>query len=49
MQAAKEAKSKKKKQKEPHKRQKVKPKGEDGDIPEDGLTNKTFYPIYQRQ
>ena len=47
-QAAKEAKSKKKKQKEPHRGQKVKPKGEDGDTPEGGLTNKTFYPMYQK-
>ena len=42
-QAAKEAKSKRK-QKEPCKGQKVKPKGEDGDTPEGGPTNKTFYP-----
>ena len=28
--------------------QKVEPKGEDGDTPEGGLTNKTFYPMYQK-
>ena len=44
-QAAKETKSKKKKQKEPCRGQKVKPKGEDRDTPESGLTNKTFYPM----
>ena len=47
-QAAKEARSKKKKQKEPCRGQKVKPKMEDGETPEGGPTNKTFYPMYQK-